>query len=79
MLKQIKQGDKMKTKLENVIKLFNQKSNKDFDNLFFTDTLFYNKVTRLSFINRNVDDFANEKNCLIKQREINNETGNYKH
>jgi hypothetical protein len=60
MLKQIKQGDKMKTKLENVIKLFNQKSNKDFDNLFFTDTLFYNKVTRLSFINRNVDDFANE-------------------
>jgi hypothetical protein len=58
MLKQ--QGDKMKTKLENVIKLFNQKSNKDFDNLFFTDTLFYNKVTRLSFINRNVDDFANE-------------------
>jgi hypothetical protein len=50
----------MKTKLENVIKLFNQKSNKDFDNLFFTDTLFYNKVTRLSFINRNVDDFANE-------------------
>ena len=50
----------MKTKLENVIKLFNQKSNKDFDNLFFTDTLFYNKVTRLSFININVDDFANE-------------------
>ena len=50
----------MKTKLENVIKLFNQKSNKDFDNLFFTDKLFYNKVTRLSFINRNVDDFANE-------------------
>ena len=50
----------MKTKLEDVIKLFNQKSNKDFDDLFFTNTTFYNKVRRLSFINRNADDFANE-------------------
>ena len=57
----------MKTNLENVIKLFNQKSNKDFDNLYFTDRTFFNKVTRLSFINKNVDDFVNELIAYTKE------------
>jgi hypothetical protein len=63
-----KQGEKkMKTNLKNVIKLFNQKSNKNFNNLYFTDTTFCNKVTRLSFINKNVDDFVNELIAYTKE------------
>ena len=58
---------KMKINLQNVIKLFNQKSNKDFDILFFTDTTFYNKVQRLSFINKNVNDFVNELIAYTKE------------
>jgi hypothetical protein len=58
---------KMKTNLLDVIKLFNKKSNKDFDSLFFTDTTFYNKVTRLSFINKNVNDFVNELLTYTKE------------
>jgi len=57
----------MKINLQNVIKLFNQKSNKDFDILFFTDTTFHNKVQRLSFINKNVNDFVNELIAYTKE------------
>ena len=60
-------GEKMKTNLLNVIKLFNQKSNKDFDMLFFTDATFHNKVQRLSFINKNIDNFVNELIVYTKE------------
>jgi len=66
-MKTINKREKMKTNLLDVIKLFNQKSNKDFDMLFFTDTTFHNKVQRLSFINKNIDDFVNELIVYTKE------------
>jgi hypothetical protein len=53
----------MKTNLNQVIKSFNKKSKINFDNLYFTDLTFCNKVKRLSYINKNHDEFVNQ---LIK-------------
>ena len=52
--------------LDNIIKNFNKKTNKNFDSLFYTDLTFMNKVKRLSFKKTSDNEFVNE---LIKYIE----------